>query len=192
MNDLIFKNIPAEGFDTENGFTERVSNPTPSRKNSPASSVDTSFSVSEQHFSNSSTENPSVQPQTFSQESRLSNPTPTRRRRISDETMATPTISVTSADDYNSRLSNTTPTRRCRQEKNTSNSSFGVILGVDSSRDSNPTPSRRGNSFISEGVSSLETKQRQPDFYQAQLEVSEPIESTLDLFENLDKEKEKQ
>lgn len=31
MDDLLFKNIPAEGFDPNCGFTDRISNPTPSR-----------------------------------------------------------------------------------------------------------------------------------------------------------------
>lgn len=181
MDDLIFKNIPTEGFDTESRFTERVSNPTPSRKNSTISSADTSFSVSEQYCSNYSTENPSAQPQDFSQDSRLSNPTPTRRRRISNETMSAPVISGVSADDYNSRLSSATPTRRCRQEENTNNSSFGVISGVESSRNSNPTPRRRGNSFVSEILPPPKTEQRQSDSYQTRLEVSEPSESTYNI-----------
>ena len=31
MDDLVFKNIPVEGFDPQSGFSDRVSNPTPSR-----------------------------------------------------------------------------------------------------------------------------------------------------------------
>lgn len=173
MNDLIFKNIPEEGFETKNRFTERVSNPTPSRKNSSFSQTETAFPVSEQCVSNPTlSENQSVQPQMLSQESRLSSPTPTRRRRVSDKT-----IIAASSDDYNSRLSNATPTRRCSRK--TDNSSSTVISGAESGRDSNPTPRRRVNSFISEVLPSPETEQLQPDFHNNQ------SESTLNRTDNI-------
>ena len=41
MSDLVFKHIPKEGFDPNTGFSERTSNPTPSRLSSVDGSIPT-------------------------------------------------------------------------------------------------------------------------------------------------------
>ena len=163
MDDLIFKNIPAGGFNTETGFTERVSNPTPSRKSVVAPSESVSLPDLEQRFSNptpsrrvgettESFQSPPQQmyPQDYSRDSRLSNPTPTRRKHGNNEPVIP--VPVSPVDDSCSRLSNITPTRRRQQSQSQSSDfpSFGVIHDTEMSRASNPTPRRRKNEFVPE------------------------------------------
>lgn len=86
MSDLVFKHIPEEGFDPNTGFSERTSNPTPSRR----SSVDGSIPTAPTEENNSDLRLSHPMPSGRSGEdleaatidSRASNPTPTRRRTM--------------------------------------------------------------------------------------------------------------
>ena len=86
MSDLVFKHIPKEGFDPNTGFSERTSNPTPSRR----SSVDGSIPTAPTEENNSDLRLSHPMPSGRSGEdleaatidSRASNPTPTRRRTM--------------------------------------------------------------------------------------------------------------
>lgn len=179
MDDLIFKDIPADGFHTETGFTERVSNPTPSRKGIVAPNNGNSFPDSGQRFSNPTpsrrvndmTESfqntpQQIYPQEYSPDSRLSNPTPTRRRRGNHETA--PSVPVSPVDDSRSRVSNPTPTRRQRQSQSQSSdlASFGVIPNAKVSRASNPTPRRRKTEFVPEETLLTNSEPQQQPFSQ--------------------------
>ena len=191
MDDLIFKNIPAGGFNTETGVTERVSNPTPSRKSVVAPSEGVSLPDSEQRFSNptpsrrvgettESFQSPPQQmyPQDYSRDSRLSNPTPTRRKHGNNETVAP--VPVSPVDDSCSRLSNITPTRRRQQSQSQSSdfASFGVIHDTEMSRASNPTPRRRNTQFVPEEPLLINSEPQQQPFSETP-EMTEDTENTL-------------
>ena len=151
MSDLIFKHIPEEGFDPNTGFSERTSNPTPSRR----SSVDGSIPTAPTEENNSDLRLSHPMPSGRSGEdleaatidSRASNPTPTRRR-----TMTSVESDVVSYEG-DSRPSNPTPTRQRtgntpipEKPVSLSFSSVGGAYGAnntDGGRASNPTPTRR-------------------------------------------------
>lgn len=191
MDDLVFKNIPAGGFDTETGFADRVSNPSLSRKNAFVNQSDISYSTSEHRFSDTS---PSRRTDIQSDEqstvqtcdSRMSNPTPTRRRSISSETKD----SFSNISDFNSRLSNPTQTRRIKQSEKQVASSFGAISDIELSRASNPTTRRRINNFTSDVFVTEDANQIQQDISQMQIipensAVPEMTENLLQQTENI-------
>ena len=86
MSDLVFKHIPEEGFDPDMGFSERTSNPTPSRRSSVDSSIPTI--PTEENNSDSRLSHPMPSGRSGEEleaatiDSRASNPTPTRRRTM--------------------------------------------------------------------------------------------------------------
>lgn len=158
MDDLVFKNIPVEGFDPQSGFSDRISNPTPSRNGGIAEVLGDEISVS---GSDSRLSNPSVRSgnnnMSFSGEaSRLSNPTPSRKPVSNvDVDKQVPEADILSVTDPFSRASNPTPTRRGFRAVSPTDTSFSepdpvpVVFDSDDpySRASNPTPTRRrGNS----------------------------------------------
>ncbi|MCM1508167.1 MAG: hypothetical protein NC177_13715 [Ruminococcus flavefaciens] len=79
MDDLLFKNIPTEGFDPNCGFTDRISNPTPSR-NSQSNGV-SSVSKPDDRLS-SWHERPRNSTGYSEPTDRLSNATPSRRNTV--------------------------------------------------------------------------------------------------------------
>lgn len=154
MDDLVFKNIPVEGFDPQSGFSDRVSNPTPSRSGAVVGVPEDEISVP---VSDSRLSNPSVRSgnndMSFSGDaSRLSNPTPSRKPTskvdMEEQGSEADTISVT---DPLSRASNPTPTRRGSRSISPGDAVFsgaGFVPDVSVnddpySRASNPTPTRR-------------------------------------------------
>ena len=192
MDDHTIKNVPADGFSTETGFTERVSNPSSSRR-----SVEIIQSTPQQMY-----------PQDYPRDSRLSNPTPTRRKRGNNGTVSSasvsivddahsrlsnPTqtrrkhgnngtvssVSVSTVDDTRLRLSNPTQTRRSQQSQNKTSdfSSFGVIPNSEMSRASNPTPRRRKTA---EESSLTDSVSEQQFFYQAPINSESENEISSD------------
>lgn len=159
MDDLVFKNIPAEGFDPQSGFSDRVSNPTPSRNGGTVDAPEDEFVVPVSESDRLS--NPSIRTgngdMSFSGEiSRLSNPTPSRKQSPVDDTVK-PVIqddSPTHVVDEFSRASNPTPTRRSANsvqpfnDSDTDVESVPNVAAIDDpySRASNPTPTRRRRS----------------------------------------------
>lgn len=158
MDDLVFKNIPVEGFDPQSGFSDRVSNPTPSRSGAVVGVPEDEISVP---VSDSRLSNPSVRSgnndMSFSGDaSRLSNPTPSRKPTSkADMEEQVPEADTLSVTDPFSRASNPTPTRRGSKAVSPIDTSFSepepepVVSDSDDpySRASNPTPTRRrGNS----------------------------------------------
>lgn len=155
MSDLVFKHIPEEGFDPNTGFSERTSNPTPSRR----SSVDGSIPTAPTEENNSDLRLSHPMPSGRSGEdleaatidSRASNPTP-RRCKEFDTPVMTSTGSFT-PEQIASRASNPTPTRQRtgntpipEKPVSLSFSSVGGAYGAnntDGGRASNPTPTRR-------------------------------------------------
>lgn len=159
MDDLVFKNIPAEGFDPQSGCSDRrlstpsvraenndtnfsdygsrLSNPTPSRKSNSDIGADEQAPVADA-------------PVITDPFSRVSNPTPTRRgtSETSHFGSVLQDFSSSSISDMESeafaRASNPTPTRRKVSAENTNVPDGGVVPGSDVSRASNPTPTRRG------------------------------------------------
>lgn len=81
MDELLFKNIPAEGFDPNCGFTDRISNPTPSRNSQGNGGSDPS--KPDDRLS-SQQERPSSSADYSEPTDRLSNATP-RRRNIAPD-----------------------------------------------------------------------------------------------------------
>lgn len=135
MSGLLFKSIPKEGFDANSNFSERTSNPTPSRR----SSVDVEpLTENVEHMEDLRLSHPmkSSRGETTletSIDSRASNPTPTRRGTISSD----------ESYENESRPSNPTP-RRCKEFDTpvmTNTASF--TPEKIAARASNPTPTRR-------------------------------------------------
>lgn len=161
MDGLVFKNIPAEGFDTQTGYSDRFSNPTPSRTGGvsdvsqdeiPSPTFDSRLSNPTVRTSNSDI--------SFSGEStRLSNPTPSRRGGAAVEQFTEEVPAAQSVSDPFSRASNPTPTRRGAKEVSPFGSAAPEAQGFSSfsaftqpddpySRASNPTPTRRKNAVV--------------------------------------------
>lgn len=139
MDDLLFKNIPAEGFDPNCGFSERISNPTPSRTaavDDRLSSTQTRESVSTGYSDDSD---------------RLSNATPTRRTVA--PTIPSPPNSPCSFDGSDrmssatdrSRMSNTSSERTTSTFTTSQPTSFGNATEYSDIADrmSSATPTRR-------------------------------------------------
>lgn len=165
-DDLVFKNIPAEGFEPQTGLPDRFSNPTPSRIG--AVSETSQDEIPEPTFE-SRLSNPSVRTgrgsTSFSDESlRLSNPTPSRRTEPTVEKFASkvPAVEPTVAEPF-SRASNPTPTRRgakpispfdtaAPETQEFSASPVSTIWEELYSRVSNPTPTRRRGNMSAESV----------------------------------------
>ncbi len=156
MSDLVFKNIPAEGFDPQTGFSERLSNSTPSRSHTftdtPTNEISTP--ISDDRLSNLSVR-PRNNDMDFSEDmSRLSTPTPSHKQMlITDENETISQMNMSSETDPLSRASNPTPTRR-RAKSNfdasvsEKRSAFEVFAADDPySRVSLPTPTRREINF---------------------------------------------
>lgn len=150
MDDLVFKNIPVEGFDPQSGFSNRVSNPTPSRSGITPEMPrdDMSAPVFESRLSNPSVRLESADISFSSDLSRLSNPTPSRKVATNEATdSVTPQIDSSASAESFSRISNPTPTRRASMPETPT--AFGaseteVLINDDPySRASNPTPTRR-------------------------------------------------
>lgn len=151
MEDLLFKNIPAEGFDPNCGFTDRISNPTPSRSNTEsATGHEQRPPVDNNRLSNVQTRDSSITGYSDVTD-RLSNATPSRRN------LSTESIPQSTQSTYNdnermsstfdaSRASNPTPSRRVA----VSSSSYASPSADDYSRASNPTPTRRFQNVFSE------------------------------------------
>lgn len=140
MEDLLFKNIPAEGFDPNCGFTDRISNPTPSRSNSDSAVEHEQCPSLDDRLSSVQTRDSSIAGYSDVTD-RLSNVAPSRRnlsaKSVPQYTQPPCEDSerMSSAFDA-SRASNPTPSRR-GSAINTSPSAD------DYSRVSNPTPTRR-------------------------------------------------
>ncbi|MBE6843101.1 MAG: hypothetical protein E7510_09785 [Ruminococcus sp.] len=163
MGDLSFKDIPSEGFNSDCGFTDRISNPTPSRKSSVVDDRISNPVPRESDFDRLSNATPTrkrnndtdVSTVPFSSDDkrvmsdasncfRASNPTPDRRKRGADS-FQVPKSDEQASDSY-SRASNPTPTRRRRSELSSppvTFSSLGADVSDDVSRASNPTISNR-------------------------------------------------
>lgn len=140
MDDLLFKNIPAEGFDPDCGFTNRASNPTPSRTSAPIDDR-----LSNPLLSNSSSAG-------YSDASdRLSNATPTRRASVVVATSHSNFGGISDRPDEIDRMSSATPTRRMVNNVASSITPLPSddgqrMLDVpDALRASNPTPTRRSS-----------------------------------------------
>ncbi len=148
MDDLLFKNIPAEGFDPDCGFTNRVSNPTPSR---------TSASIDDR-LSNPLLNNSSSAGYSDASD-RLSNATPTRRASVAVDTPHSNFGGISDRPDEIDRMSSATPTRRMVNNVASaitplpSDDGQRILDAPDALRASNPTPTRRSsavNSFEAE------------------------------------------
>lgn len=150
MDDLVFKNIPVEGFDPQSGFSNRVSNPTPSRSGvtPEMSRDDMSAPVFESRLSNTSVRLESADISFSSDLSRLSNPTLSHKVATNEATdSVTPQIDSSASAEPFSRISNPTPTRRASMPETSTAlgaSETEVLINDDPySRASNPTPTRR-------------------------------------------------
>lgn len=150
MEDLLFKNIPAEGFDPNCGFTDRISNPTPSRSNSESAMAHEQCPPVDDRLSNVQTCESSVTGYSDITD-RLSNVAPSRRN-LSTESV--PQDTQLPCND-NERMSSifdascaSNPTSSCRV---VAGSSSCISPSVDDySRASNPTPTRRFQYAFSE------------------------------------------
>lgn len=174
MDDLVFKVIPAEGFDPLTA-ADRASNPTPSRKGAAPvpQQNEAAVPVAESRLScptfrqkdggaaasgmpMTAAEMP-VQPVLPQDQSgRASCPTPTRRSAASAQPAPAPAAPAAPAvfQDPNARLSNPTPTRR-RGALQPSSAAGTAVYPADPAvpaelqraevRASNPTPRRRGS-----------------------------------------------
>lgn len=167
MDDLIFKNIPAEGFDPQTGFSDRFSNPTPSRTGSVSDdSIDETLSPTFDNRLSNPFVRTNVSDTSFSGEStRLSNPTPSRRSGTVAAEFSEDVPAIQSGSDPFSRASNPTPTRRGTKElspfdsaetESQDFSSLSVSAPIDDpcSRASNPTPTRRRSATVASDMDS--------------------------------------
>lgn len=153
MDDLLFKNIPAEGFDPTSA-TDRASNPTPSRMGTPSPPPQDdimTFSLESQLANlGASTESESPTLSSFTGDARLSNPTATVHSVAGSATSESDELSSNPNQhpiERSERASNPTPTRRgaspVQPLPDATVSPLPVQHGDIYSRASNPTPTRR-------------------------------------------------
>lgn len=147
MDDLLFNNIPAEGFDPNCGFTDRISNPTPSR-NSQCSGVSTA-SIPDDRLS--SQQGRTSSSAGYSEPTdRLSNATPTRRNITPNAPVHQSNSNVYDESDrmstvVGSRLSNTNSDRGTSSvlpQTTSATNRFGAYSDV-ADRMSSVSPTRR-------------------------------------------------
>lgn len=141
MEDLLFKDIPAEGFDPNCGFTDRISNPTPTRSNIESAAVHQQCSTVDDRMSNAQTGDNDITGYS-SNTDRLSNATPSRRNSSNRSTSQSIQTNYNSSEEISSafdasRASNPTPSRRASVSSSVSSPED------DYSCPSNPTPTRR-------------------------------------------------
>ena len=163
MDDLVFKNIPAEGFDPQIGNNGRFSNPSLSRidvvPNVPQN--ESNSPSHESSLSDLSVKKCDDNTDHYDESSRLSNPTPSRRGKTASGKIS----DIQSVSDPLSRISNPTPTRRGTSEtscfesvlQDFSPSSVSDMENEAFARASNPTPTRRKVSVKNINVPDLGT-----------------------------------
>ena len=153
MDDLLFRNIPAEGFDPT-ATMDRASNPTPSRATTPSTPLQddiTTFSL-ESQLANLGASAESAVPtlSSFTGDARLSNPTSTIHpvtAPVTPQVAEFDTNPNQQPAERSERASNPTPTRRndtpTQPIPDVTVSPIPVQVGDAYSRASNPTPTRR-------------------------------------------------